>query len=231
MPLNNTSIPSASSDVVGVFDANFNQVFPLARPVKAVVREISRLMDHPVETGFITTDHRIVLPTEISMTVLLQGAQYRSVYQQIKQLFIAAPLLSVQTKTSTYKNMIIQDLPHEETPSVFDTVEMEIRFRQAQIVASQSQALPPQAVKNTVQQSTIKTGQQQAGTNTALPPPVITMDIPGTSFGPGAGSALPQVPGPPNRSMLTTPVLPPASPINNAQYEAIYKAGNFEGPK
>src|ERR1700761_9421556 len=146
MPLNNTNIPSASSDVVGVFDANFNQLFPLGRPIKARVHPFSRLMDHPVETGFITTDHRIVLPTEISLILVLTSAQYRSVYQQINQIFVSAPILSVQTKATTYQNMIIQEIPHEEDPSMFDSIEMEVKLRQAQIVSSQTQALPPQAV-------------------------------------------------------------------------------------
>ena len=87
MALNDTNIPSAASDVVGVFDANFNQVFRLARPVKAQIHETSKPMEHPVETGIIITDHRIILPVEIEFSLILPPGEYRPVYQQIKQFF------------------------------------------------------------------------------------------------------------------------------------------------
>jgi Dit-like tail protein len=212
MALNNTNIPSSASDVVGIFDQNFNQVFPLARPVKVTVHQLSKPMEHPVELGTIITDNRIIMPTEIEVSMILPGGAYRSVYQQINQIFTSAQLLNVQTRTSTYPNMFIVELPHDEDAEMFDTVAIGLKMKQVLIVTTQTQALPATAVANTNQQSTINLGSQNPGSSYPLPPPTVD----------GPGSALPQIPPPPNRSTLNVPVLPPPSPINNAQYEQIY---------
>jgi hypothetical protein len=212
MALNDTNIPSAASDVVGVFDQNFNQVFSTARPVKATVRETSKPMEHPVEQGTVVTDHRIINPNEIELSMILPAGEYRPVYQQIKQYFNSAQLLNVQTRTDTYPNMFIIELPHEEDAEMFDTIPLGIKMKQVLIVSTQTQALPPTAVENTNQQSTIDLGVQQTSMGYPIPPPTVD----------GDGSALPQIPPPPNRSTLNVPVLPPPSPINNIQYEQIY---------
>lgn len=221
MALNSTNLPSASTDLVGVFDANFNQVFRQARPIRARVREISRPMEHPVETGVIITDHRIILPVEIEIIFILPAGEYRPIYQQIKQLFISAPLLSVQTRATTYKNMIIADLPHEEDPDLFDTISIALRLKEVQIAAPFAQALPASSVSDITKQSTVQLGSQQPGFNVPMPTPIIN----------GEGSALPQIPGPPGRDTLNTPPIPAGAPFSPAQYQSMYDAANFSVPK
>lgn len=171
MPLTNLSIPSASSDVVGVFDQGFQQVFPLARPIKAFIDESARAMEHPVETGTVITDHIIFLPNEIELQMILPADEYRSVYQQIEQIYKAATILSVQTRASTYKNMFIYRMPHQEDTDLFNTITLSLRLRQILIIETTTQALPAAAVKNPVDQSTIKNGLQQPGASLGLPSP------------------------------------------------------------
>ena len=113
--------------------------------------------------------------------------------------------------------MIISQLPHEESPDQFDTIIVALKFKQAIFVTTNSQALPATAVKNPVQQSTVNTGEQQAGLGTVLPPPVVD----------GTGSDLPQIPGPASRSTLNVPPIPPGAPFNPAQYQNMYDAANF----
>lgn len=211
MALENTNLPNAASDLVGIFDQNFRQIVIGARPIKVTVREISRIMDHPIETGSVISDHRIIMPEEIEFSTILPSGDYRSVYQQLETIFNAGTLLNVQTRTSTYKNMVIEEMPHQEDPDLFSTVSLGIRMRQAQIINTLSQALPPQSVKNPVDQSTANIGQQQPQNDFPLPPPVVD----------GTGNALPQIPPPPNRSTLNVPVLAPGGP-NNQQYQDIY---------
>lgn len=161
MSLTNTNNSSAASDVVAILDSKLNQVFPTARPVKAIVNEISKPMEHPVETGVIITDHRIILPIEIEISFILKPADYRSVYQQIKLLYTNAPFLTVQTKAATYKNMIISAIPHEENVELYNAIPLILRLKQVQIVAPQSGTLPASSVKNPVNQSTVARGNQQ----------------------------------------------------------------------
>lgn len=231
MALNDINVPSAASDVVGVFDQNFNQVFPTSRPIKAEIRETSRPMEHPVETGVIITDHRIILPTEIELSMILPAGDYRSVYQQIKQYFNSAQLLSVQTRTDTYANMFIVDIPHQEDAELFDTVSLAIRLKQVLIVTTQTQSLPAGAVKDATQQSTINNGAQSPGLEQLLPPPPKFIDNAPAM----AGALLPTQGG----STFTSPQqaqaysryngqnLPPA-PMTDAQASQILNAVGYQ---
>ncbi len=167
MPLLNTNIPSASSDVVCVFDQNFNQVFRQARPTKLTVNEHAKVMEHPVETGATITDHRIIEPIELEFSMVLQGDDYRSVYQQIRQLYLAATLLIVQSRTASYSNMLISEMPHEETPEYFDTVTVILKMKEVFFVTAQFGTLPPQKVKDKTQASTIDRGNQQTKASNA----------------------------------------------------------------
>lgn len=74
-----TSILSnfVAQDTVAVYTQDFSQVFRNARAIKAVVKEQAKVMEHPVESGAIITDHRIILPTEVELSLILTPATYR----------------------------------------------------------------------------------------------------------------------------------------------------------
>jgi hypothetical protein len=147
-------------DVVGIFDSNLQQVFKEARPLTAEVRETSMVMQHPVETGSMIADNHIINPVEIHMPVMVDSKYYDSVYSQMKQAFVAATSFSVQTRTGTYQNMIIANMPHREDPDLYDKITMGLHFKevlyvvptsvsQAPLPANYSPAAP--ANSNTVQ--------------------------------------------------------------------------------
>ena len=52
-PINiiSTLLPSYATDTVAIFDQDYNQLFRNARAIKAVVKEQSKVMEHPVESG------------------------------------------------------------------------------------------------------------------------------------------------------------------------------------
>src|ERR1700744_6114605 len=82
-------------DVVQVLNQQTNtQIFSGARPVKAEVRETARVMDYPVETGVILSDHRISMPTEIALTCIIPASQYSIAYVAIRNAWLAPTLLS-----------------------------------------------------------------------------------------------------------------------------------------
>jgi hypothetical protein len=132
-------VPSAALDVVGIYQANFRQVLAQARPYKAVIKPDSKVMEHPLETGASTIDHRIILPIEIELALIMQANVYRDVYAQIKQLFLNAELLTIATKASTYPNMLISSMPHEEQVEVYDAIIIELKFRETQFANSRAQ--------------------------------------------------------------------------------------------
>lgn len=146
----------SSVDVVGVFTQNFSQIFSEARPIKATIRETSRTMEHPVETGVITTDHRIIMPTEIDLSMVLNSIDYPDVYKQIKSYWLRGTLLTVQTRVAVYMNQLISEIPHEESPEQFDMITLALKLKQVQIVTAKY-GIIPRAPKNS---TTVPTGAQ-----------------------------------------------------------------------
>ncbi len=144
--------PTPSADVVGVFDSQFRQVFINARPMKASVRENSRTMEHPLENGQVISDYRILLPIDIDLPMIVSAAFYRDTYAQIRQLFNSAELLQVQTRATNYGNMIIAEMPHEETPEFYDVLTINLHFRQVQIVQASSSFSPADPTEVSTQQ-------------------------------------------------------------------------------
>lgn len=129
------SLPSsATMDVVAVLDDGFAQVFRDARPMKAAVKEEAKLMEHPLEDGSVVTDHMVIQPVEIELSMTLIPETYRETYKEIKEMFRQGKILTVMTRADTYANMIIQGLPHDEVPEIFDTVILSLNLKEVTIV-------------------------------------------------------------------------------------------------
>lgn len=125
-------------DRVAVLDEAFNQVFPFARPLSVRVNERSQLMDHTTETGQVITDYSIILPIEIDLSVIVEAENYRDTYEQIRTLYTTKQLLTVQTNTANYPDMVIADMPHEERTEIYDALPIALHFRQIQLVPDPS---------------------------------------------------------------------------------------------
>lgn len=153
-----TQPSSRAVDVVGLFDEDFRQVAEGARPVKAIVREEARVMDHPVEDGSTITDHRVMLPVEIELSLILPNPA--DDYARIRSLYRDAELLTVQTTTTTYPDMLISGMPHDESPEMFGVVPLALQLRQVITVEAQFQALPPRQVASPRNASTRNNGEK-----------------------------------------------------------------------
>ena len=135
MAIRDIQVNSPTADLVAVFDQNLNQMFTAGLPLTVDVIENADLPEHPLETGTLITDHIIYHPTEVELPLMLTSEDYRSVYEQIRQVYRDAggPLI-VQTKASTYPDMYLQGMPHEERPSHFDAIRLTLRLKQARLV-------------------------------------------------------------------------------------------------
>lgn len=142
----------SNSDVVGIYDG-FQQVFSDARPMRASVRETSKLMEHPAENGVIIADHHVINPVEIDLSLLIPVRYYGSTYAQIRQAFVNATNLSVQTKTGVYLNMIVADMPHEENPDLYDAIAMLLRMKQVLLAPDSSTYAPANPADSDVARS------------------------------------------------------------------------------
>jgi len=164
-----SAIPSKAIDVVGVYTKDFMQVFPSARPMKAEVKEGLKPAESPRENGTLATDHVIYLPTEITMYMFLQPGQYQATYKTIQQLHRSATLLVVQTRTGSYENQIIADMPHTEGPDIYNTITLVMKLHETQTVTATFAPVPADpSSKSTVNRGTVN-GKDVTSTTTNNP--------------------------------------------------------------
>lgn len=145
-----------NADKVSVFSQDYTQLFKGARPIKAVIKESSKVMEHPIENGAVVTDHRIVLPVEIQLSMILTPATYRQTYNAVKQLYLDGTLLIIQTRSGIYENQLIQEMPHEEDTTIYNTITLALNLKQVQMVTAQF-TTTPKAAKNS---NTVNRGTQ-----------------------------------------------------------------------
>lgn len=150
--------PTNAQDVIAVLRSDFLQVFESARAIKATIVRASKAMEHPLETGATITDHRIVLPTTVELSLILASGDYRAVYQQIADLFKRGELLTVQTRVESFNSMLIEKMPHDETPDMLDGVTLALSLKEAQFVQPQ---FSPLKVRRARDSNTVQRGQQQ----------------------------------------------------------------------
>jgi hypothetical protein len=149
-------------DVVGIYDNDtFQQLFSTARPIKANINRVAKIMEHPIEDGSIVQDFMIIQPVDIELSLILTGDEYQSVYQQIRTCFLTGTQLSIQTKADVFSDMLIQAMPHEETADMFDAIPLALKLREIQEVIVQYQALTATNVQQPADASTVNTGTQQ----------------------------------------------------------------------
>lgn len=151
-----------TTDVVCILDASLAQLFETARPIKATVKEESKPMEHPLESGATITDHRVIQPVEIELSMVLASADYKDTYRKIRDLFTRGDLLTVQTRTDSYPNMLLAAMPHEETPDAFDAVNLALSLKEALFVQAQFSDLK---VRNAKDSRTVNRGEQQGQTS------------------------------------------------------------------
>jgi len=159
-------LPTTTVDTVAIFTSGGTQLFKNARPLKVLVREQAKVMEHPTETGTIISDHRIILPIDIDISILVTSVDYPDVYKAIKQYYANATLLTVQTRTGTYTNQVIAALPHQEDADIYNGITIALSMRQIRFVTPQYGIVPQSPTDAT----TVDRGTQQgtAATNTEV---------------------------------------------------------------
>lgn len=129
-------------DAVLVMDENYNQVFPDAKIIDVLVKEESKLMDHPVEDSKTITDHGIILPIEIEMKIYIPPHSLKNTYNIIKSLLEKFTPLTIQTYSASYKNQVISSMPHSENSEVFQATIMTLKTHEVQFVQPQYSDAP-----------------------------------------------------------------------------------------
>lgn len=155
-------------EIVGMYDSNFRQLITDAVPMYADIQEGSKIFTHPLETGVSVSDHKIILPIEITLEMVLPRQLYQDLYATLRQLFHGDNTFIIQTRTMAYRNMALAQMPHEERTDQFDVIPITLTFQEAIFIETQFQALPPAKVRNKRDASTVKRGEQQGGKKSSL---------------------------------------------------------------
>lgn len=132
---------STNTDIVAVYDQNYNQVFKNARSLKAVVKEEAKSMEHPLENGSMIVDHRVILPVEIELSLITQKESAQDLYKVIRQYYLNSSLLIVHTRSGVYENQYITSMPHEESPDQIDVLIIALKLKQAQFATTQTSTI------------------------------------------------------------------------------------------
>ena len=165
---------SLAVDVIRISSMEGRQLFTLARPIKAGVNLDSELFEHPLETGNKITDFKIDKPTVVQLALLVPSDAYTSVYNEIRQAKVAGTEMVVQTRSGSYANLVIQAMPHEESPETGEQLVMSLTLREVQWFNANVETLPRKEVSVSPQSTkkggtakpdadTVKIGQQRAG--------------------------------------------------------------------
>lgn len=153
--------------MVGVFTNDGAQLVPLARPMKVEVTRAAKLFEHPIETGASVVDHRVIVPIEIELPLILTGPDGRETYGRIIEVSKQNETVVVQTRAETFRSMAVESVTHEETPEAIDAFAVVVKFREVIFVDTQFQALPPAAVSKPASASAARRGQQSGKPETA----------------------------------------------------------------
>lgn len=98
--------------------------------IDAEIRQESKLTEQPLETGAVTSDYKIKMPTQISVRIALPAVDYQDILEELQQYKDDAQMIYIETKQGSYKNMQITEIPCPLNVDNIDRVTMTIRFKE-----------------------------------------------------------------------------------------------------
>ena len=153
---------TSAADLVAILDnENLQQMFVASAPIGLYVCESKKATQFAVEDGTTRSDHVTTDAIEISFDLFLSDENARNGYEEIRQAWRENRLVTVQTKISSYPDMLILEIPHDETVEGGGSIRVPIRMQEWRTYEPQFGALPPQKVKKAEQSSTVQAGQKQ----------------------------------------------------------------------
>lgn len=152
-------------DIVAILNAETGeQVFAPARPLNARVYESARAMSHPLENGSAVVDHLVFDPIEIDFSLRVSD-DAETIIAEIRELFQAGTLLTVQTRSGNYDSQFITALPTDERAERAGSVDIDLRLQQAVFLEVQyAGAVAPVTQANTGGRTASRRSQARAST-------------------------------------------------------------------
>lgn len=149
-----------ANEVIAIIDEDGNQLFTTAVNIGASVTPSKTFARHTLENKQVVIDDQFDNPTSLSLRFILDPNDYVNVYKEIKAAYSAVTNFTIQTKVDVYQNMYIESLPHEEDPSMFNTIAMTIELTEQLIIAPEVSILTTNDVSNPGDSDTVDSGQK-----------------------------------------------------------------------
>lgn len=122
------------NDEVAIIDqTTFEPLFDGVQFLKVKTTNTTSVMSHPVEDGSKVSDHVVFNLIEIEMSAILPITD-KTAYSQIREYYKKSTLVSVQTRTDYYSNMVISAIPDDEDAEMFSSVAMGIKLTEFRAV-------------------------------------------------------------------------------------------------
>lgn len=157
--LGNILTTSTQQRVVILENESLSELFDSVHPMRLSVTETKRATKFAVEDGTERSDHVVTELVEIQIDLSITD-NLRNSFENLRQTYLNDDLVTVQTKVASYPNMLIIDLPHDETAELGNAVNIAMRLQEWKAVKPEYGEVPPRKVEKKKQSSTVKRGQQ-----------------------------------------------------------------------
>lgn len=151
-------------DLVAILDDETLQpMFTASAPMRVAVDQSKTVTSYAVENGSERNDHVVFNPIDLNIDLILT-IDSRAQYAAIQQAYRTNRLVTVQTKVSSFRHMLIYMMPHDENVALGDSISVPMRLQEWVTVQPSYGTLPPSSVRNKANSSTVGRGTQQATT-------------------------------------------------------------------
>lgn len=136
----------------------FGVLFHSASPMRVSIREEKRATKFQVESGEVRNDHVIDLPTEIVVDFLIAGDEARSQYANLVTKYHAKEPVIIQTRLTSYDNMLIESIGREEIADIAEGSTMSVRFIEWREITPEYGELTPEKTQSPKHTDTVNRG-------------------------------------------------------------------------
>lgn len=143
-------------------DADGNQVLETVAIIAAQMSPSVTFSQHKLENGMVVTDNKIVNQTLVSVQIILQSEDYVEIYNEIKTLYEATTNFTLMDRVDFYDDMYLEDMPHEESADIANTIALTLNFRQQQFASVTTGALTADDVEEPADVDTTSSGSKSS---------------------------------------------------------------------
>lgn len=115
----------------------------------------SRLCRHPLETGEVVADHKIIDPKKFEIELVMPNFLFGNVIQELNDYFKNSKFIIIVTQSGVFGNLIITKIPHDITPENADRMIFNISLEEVLLVTPSQRGIDGTAADSNTQQTTV----------------------------------------------------------------------------